>query len=90
MEFAVENVDLLMQASYYLQSAQVRILHGPGRRPASGQMFLTFAGPDEVAYSFVCEGEEVDVAAPRRPRQFPKTPTSFCAWGSLTDMPEFG
>ena len=42
---ASENVDLLMRNNYFLQSAQVKIVHGPGRRPTSNQIFLTFAGP---------------------------------------------
>ena len=56
VEFGVESVDQLMQSSYFLQDQQVRIVHGPGRRPASGQMFLTFAGPDGVLFSYVAEG----------------------------------
>ncbi len=89
IEFGVENVDLLMQNNYYLQSAQVKIVHGPGRRPTSNQMFLTFAGPDETLFSFVTGGDDVADEATHRPRQFPRTHTSFCAWGSESDVPEF-
>jgi hypothetical protein len=35
IDFGVENVDLLMRNNYFLQSAQVKIVHGPGRRPTS-------------------------------------------------------
>ncbi len=87
VEFAVENVDLLMRNSYFLQAAQVRIVHGPGRRPTSNQLFLTFAGPDDVLFSYVAEGEPV--VPGRRPRQFPRVPRSFCNWGSESDIPEF-
>jgi 2,3-dihydroxy-p-cumate/2,3-dihydroxybenzoate 3,4-dioxygenase len=89
IEFGVENVDLLMQNNYYLQSAQVKIVHGPGRRPTSNQMFLTFAGPDETLFSFVAEGDDIADEATHRPRQFPRTQSSFCAWGSESDVPEF-
>jgi 2,3-dihydroxy-p-cumate/2,3-dihydroxybenzoate 3,4-dioxygenase len=89
IEFGVESVDLLMQNNYFLQSAQVRIVHGPGRRPTSNQMFLTFAGPDETLFSFVTEGDDVADEAIHRPRQFPRTRSSFCAWGSESDVPEF-
>jgi 2,3-dihydroxy-p-cumate/2,3-dihydroxybenzoate 3,4-dioxygenase len=34
VEYAVENVDLLMRNYYALRELQVGILHGPGRRPA--------------------------------------------------------
>ena len=89
VEFAVENVDLLMQNNYFLKSAQVRIVHGPGRRPTSNQMFLTFAGPDETLFSFVTQGDDIADEASHRPRQFPRTHSSFCAWGCESDVAEF-
>jgi 2,3-dihydroxy-p-cumate/2,3-dihydroxybenzoate 3,4-dioxygenase len=94
VEYAVENVDLLMRNSYVLRDLQVAVLHGPGRRPASEQLFLTFAGPSHVLFGFVAEG--ADVPEGRRPRQFPAGPTGLCSWGSeckiaeLTDPPTAG
>jgi 2,3-dihydroxy-p-cumate/2,3-dihydroxybenzoate 3,4-dioxygenase len=88
VEFAVETVDQLMQSSYFLQDQQVRMVHGPGRRPASGQMFLTFTGPDGVLFSYVAEGRTTNWST-HRPRQFARRPRSFCAWGSRSDVPEF-
>jgi 2,3-dihydroxy-p-cumate/2,3-dihydroxybenzoate 3,4-dioxygenase len=88
IEFAVENVDLLMQNSYFLQASQARIVHGPGRRPTSNQIFLTFAGPDGMLFSFVTEGDVVCDEG-HRPRQFPRRPSSFCAWGSESRTPQF-
>jgi 2,3-dihydroxy-p-cumate/2,3-dihydroxybenzoate 3,4-dioxygenase len=88
VEFAVESIDQLMQSSYFLEDQQVRIVHGPGRRPASGQMFLTFIGPEGVLFSYVAEGRTIDEAT-HRPRQFPRRARSFCAWGSRSDVPEF-
>ena len=87
VEFGVENVDLLMQNSYFLQASQVSVAHGPGRRPTSNQLFLTFAGPDGICYSYVSEGDSVEDS--RRPRQFPRKASSFCAWGSESKLPEF-
>jgi 2,3-dihydroxy-p-cumate/2,3-dihydroxybenzoate 3,4-dioxygenase len=89
VEFGVENVDLLMQNNYFLRSAQVKIVHGPGRRPTSNQIFLTFAGPDETLFSFVTEGDDITDEATHPPRQFPRNGSSFCAWGSESDVPEF-
>jgi len=89
IEYAVENVDLLMQNSYFLQSSQIRIVHGPGRRPTSNQLFLTFAGPDQTLFSFVAEGNPVADEASHRPRQFPRARSSFCAWGGESQVPEF-
>jgi 2,3-dihydroxy-p-cumate/2,3-dihydroxybenzoate 3,4-dioxygenase len=87
VEYAVENVDLLMRNWYTLRDLQVAVLHGPGRRPASEQLFLTFAGPANVLFSFVAEGA-VD-AQSRRPRQFPSGPAGFCSWGSECKIDEF-
>jgi 2,3-dihydroxy-p-cumate/2,3-dihydroxybenzoate 3,4-dioxygenase len=88
VEYAVENVDLLMRNYYALRDLQVAVRHGPGRRPASEQLFLTFAGPTEVLFGFVAEGA---VAAEKRlPRQFPAGPEGLCSWASECKIGEFG
>jgi 2,3-dihydroxy-p-cumate/2,3-dihydroxybenzoate 3,4-dioxygenase len=89
IEYAVEGINQLMQSMYFLQSAQVKIVHGPGRRPTSGQMFLTFAGPDDMLFSYVAEGTRIADEAAHRPRQFARRRDSFCAWGSESTVPEF-
>jgi 2,3-dihydroxy-p-cumate/2,3-dihydroxybenzoate 3,4-dioxygenase len=89
VEYAVENVNLMMRNYYVLQNSQVAIMHGPGRRPTSEQLFLTFAGPDGVLYSFVAEGQPADGDFERRPRQFPAGPEGLCAWGSENKIQEF-
>lgn len=88
VEYAVESVNLLMRNYYVLQNMQVAILHGPGRRPASEQLFLTFAGPDGVFYSFVSEGR-MSGEPNLRPRQFPAGPQGLCGWGSENKIEEF-
>lgn len=88
VEYAVESVNLLMRNYYVLQNTQVAIMHGPGRRPASEQLFLTFAGPDSVFYSFVAEGRTAEELN-SRPRQFPAGPQGLCAWGSENKIAEF-
>jgi len=89
IEYAVEGMNQIMQAMYFLQSAQVKIMHGPGRRPTSDQIFLTFAGPDDMLFSYVAEGTRVANEAAHRPRQFTRKRLSFCAWGSESSVPEF-
>ena len=88
VEYAVEDVDLLMRNHYVLRDLQVKVVHGPGRRPASEQLFLTFAGPTDVLFSFVAEGA-VAAAERRRPRQFPVGPAGLCSWGSECKISEF-
>lgn len=89
MKFKVEALDNLMQNKYFLQKAQVAIVAGPGRNPASGQAFLTTRGPEAMLYGFVCDGDKFDRDADRLPRQFAFTPDSFCAWGSTSEIPEY-
>jgi 2,3-dihydroxy-p-cumate/2,3-dihydroxybenzoate 3,4-dioxygenase len=88
VEYAVEDVDLLMRNYYVLRDLQVAVLHGPGRRPASEQLFLTLAGPSDVLFGFVAEGAVVE-ADRRRPRQFPAGPAGLCSWGSECKIGEF-
>lgn len=88
VEYQVESLDHVMQQRYRLVEAGFELAHGPGRRPASGQAFVTFEGPDGVHYSFVTEGERADPARPRRPRQFAAGADSHCAWGSACRIPE--
>jgi len=89
IEYAVEGLNQIMQAMYFLQSAQVKIVHGPGRRPSSDQIFLTFAGPGDMLFSYVAEGTRITDETAHRPRQFARKRESFCAWGSESTVPEF-
>jgi len=87
VEYAVEDVNLLMRNHYVLRDLQVPVVHGPGRRPASDQLFLTFSGPADVLFSFVSEGAIIGPA--HRPRQFPAGPEGLCGWGSECRVKEF-
>lgn len=88
IQFGVESVDQLMQNSYFMQGSQVPIVHGPGRRPASQQMFLSLRGPDGMLFGLVSGGVEIP-GADHLPRQFRHTANSLCAWGSRSDVPEW-
>ena len=89
VQYAVESMDQLMQNRYFLESLQVPIVHGPGRRPASEQLFLTFKGPGSQLFGFVSEGSNRPFSADILPRQFPRNQNSYCAWGSQSTVPEF-
>lgn len=87
VEYAVEDVDLLMRNWYALRDLQIAVVHGPGRRPASGQLFVTFAGPGNALFSFVAQG--APLGEHHRPRQFPAGPLGLCSWGSECKIDEF-
>jgi 2,3-dihydroxy-p-cumate/2,3-dihydroxybenzoate 3,4-dioxygenase len=79
--FEVESLDNVMQNSYFMQESQVRIVQGPGREPASEQMFLHVEGPAGIIFSYV--SGMAQPGAMRRPaRQFPLALESLCSWGS--------
>lgn len=82
VEFGVEGINQVMQQFYRLREIPESIMHGPGRRPASQQLFLTFRGPDEMLYAFVAEGRTTNADDVIRPRQFAHHPSSYCEWGS--------
>ena len=86
--FEVEALDQIMQNSYFMQESQIRIVQGPGREPASRQMFLHVEGPDGLIFSYVNGMAEID-GKPRPARQFPLNVASLCDWGSESkDVPE--
>jgi 2,3-dihydroxy-p-cumate/2,3-dihydroxybenzoate 3,4-dioxygenase len=79
--FEVETLDNIMQSSYFMQEHQVKIVQGPGRQPASQQIFLHVEGPDGLIFSYVNGMERLD-SKRRQARQFPLASASLCAWGS--------
>lgn len=87
VEFGVESCDKVMQQFYLLRDQGLPVRHGPGRRPTSEQVFLTFEGPDDVLYSVVAEGRTL--GQDDRPRQFAAVPEAYCGWGSDCSIPEY-
>lgn len=46
VSYDVESLDAIMQSYYFAQERQIKVVHGPGREPTSGQIFLRFEGPE--------------------------------------------
>ena len=85
----VESIDDIMRSYYFLRENNVRIRFGPGRHPTSGAMFIYFDGPDGMVYEYSSGVRMITDEAGYKPRQFPLASSSFCAWGSKPDIPEF-
>ncbi len=85
----VESIDDVMRSYYFLREQNVRIQFGPGRHPTSGAMFVYFEGPDGMIFEYSCGVRMITDEAGYSPRQFPAVHSSFCAWGSKPDIPEF-
>ena len=79
--FEVEALDQIMQNSYFMQENQVKIVQGPGRQSASGQIFLHVEGPDGLILSYVYGTADIG-DKPRPARQFSLDAVSLCNWGS--------
>jgi 2,3-dihydroxy-p-cumate/2,3-dihydroxybenzoate 3,4-dioxygenase len=80
VSYGVESMDAVMQNNYFVQERQIKIVQGPGREPASGQIFLRFAGPEGTVFSY---GYGLrDIEPQHRPRQFTLEASSLCEWGS--------
>lgn len=87
VSYGVESMDAVMQNNYFVQERQIKIVHGPGREPASGQIFLRFAGPEGYVFSYGYGLRDID--ARHRSRQFALEASSLCEWGSeCTDIAE--
>jgi 2,3-dihydroxy-p-cumate/2,3-dihydroxybenzoate 3,4-dioxygenase len=87
VSYGVESMDAVMQNNYFVQERQIKIVHGPGREPASGQIFLRFAGPEGCVFSYGYGLRDLDDR--HRPRQFTLEASSLCEWGSeCTDIAE--
>ncbi|OKO76246.1 hypothetical protein AC628_18445 [Bradyrhizobium sp. NAS96.2] len=80
VSYGVESLDSIMQGHYFVQERQIKILHGPGREPASGQIFLRFEGPEGYVFSYTHGLNDID--PDHHPRQFSAHPSSLCEWGS--------
>jgi 2,3-dihydroxy-p-cumate/2,3-dihydroxybenzoate 3,4-dioxygenase len=80
VSYSVESMDAVMQNNYFVQERQVKIVHGPGREPTSGQIFLRFAGPEGYVFSYGYGLK--DIEPHHRPRQFTPEASSLCEWGS--------
>jgi len=80
VSYGVESIDAVMQNNYFVQERQIKIMQGPGREPASGQIFLRFAGPEGYIFSYGFGLK--DIESHHRPRQFTLEASSLCEWGS--------
>lgn len=86
MTFDVLDLDYIMQSTYFLSDRRIKILHGPGKEPFSGKIFVSFAGPDGMVFSYSTGISNISDSW--RPRQYPHARDSFCGWGSRALIPE--
>lgn len=85
LNFMVTEVDDIGRALWRFKRAEVPIVHGPGRHPPSGSMFLYFLDPDGLTVEYSFGMEEFGETDARKPRSLEAVPASFDYWGAIPD-----
>jgi len=85
INFMVSEVDDIGKAMWRFQTAQVPVVHGPGRHPPSGSMFFYFLDPDGMTVEYSFGMEEFPEEGARKPRQLEPMQSSLDFWGAPID-----
>ena len=83
--FMVSEVDDVGKAIHRLNEAGVPIVHGPGRHPASGSVFLYFLDPGGLTCEYSYGMEQFHEGFERPPREIPLTKGAGDSWGAPMD-----
>ncbi|SAL68667.1 glyoxalase/bleomycin resistance protein/dioxygenase [Caballeronia udeis] len=86
INFMVSEIDDVGRGIARFTKESIPIVHGPGRHPPSGSVFLYFLDPDgmTVEYSYGMEEFPPGMDA-RKPRMLAPVPESIDYWGSMLD-----
>jgi len=85
VNFMVTEIDDIGRALNRLKRADVPIVFGPGRHPASGSVFLYFLDPDGMTVEYSFGMEEFPELGARAPRRLPLAPEFLDSWGGFPD-----
>lgn len=85
VNFMVSEVDDIGKGMWRCNQAQVPIVHGPGRHPPSGSMFLYFLDPDGMTVEYSFGMEEFPEEGARKLRQLEPMQSSLDFWGAPID-----
>ncbi len=81
----VSEIDDIGKAVNRLNRNQVPIVHGPGRHPPSGSIFLYFLDPDGLTVEYSFGMETFPAENPRKPRLMEPIQPSFDYWDCPID-----
>lgn len=85
VNFMVSEIDDVGRGYWRFTRAQVPIVHGPGRHPPSGSVFLYYLDPDSLTLEYSYGMEEFEETGFRKPRRLEKLPSSMDYWGAPID-----
>jgi len=87
VNFMVSEIDDVGRGIARFTKGEVPIVHGPGRHPPSGSVFLYFLDPDGMTVEYSFGMEEFPPGEPaRKPRMLAPVPESIDYWGSVLDQ----
>jgi 2,3-dihydroxy-p-cumate/2,3-dihydroxybenzoate 3,4-dioxygenase len=85
VNFMVTEIDDIGRALHRLHAQGAPIVHGPGKHPTSGSVFLYFLDPDGITLEYSFGMEEFGETSAREPRALPAAPESIDSWGAIRD-----
>ena len=85
VNFMVTEIDDIGRALHRLRAQGAPIVHGPGKHPTSGSVFLYFLDTDGITLEYSFGMEEFLETGAREPRTLPAAPESIDSWGAKRD-----
>jgi 2,3-dihydroxy-p-cumate/2,3-dihydroxybenzoate 3,4-dioxygenase len=85
VNFMVTEIDDIGRALHRLRAQGAPIVHGPGKHPTSGSVFLYFLDTDGITLEYSFGMEEFLETSAREPRALPVAPESIDSWGATRD-----
>jgi len=85
VNFMVTEIDDIGRALHRFRAQGAPIVHGPGKHPTSGSVFLYFLDPDGITLEYSFGMEEFLETGAREPRTLPAAPESIDSWGAVRD-----
>ena len=86
VNFMVTEINDIGRALHRLRAQGVPIVHGPGKHPTSGSIFLYFLDPDGITLEYSFGMEEFLEADAREPRLLFAAPESIDSSGTSRDL----
>ena len=81
----VSEIDDIGKGIWRFNKNQIPVVHGPGRHPPSGSVFLYFLEPDGLTLEYSYGMEEFDEKGARRAQQLEMVPGALDYWGADVD-----
>lgn len=85
VNFMVTEIDDIGRGMVRFKNRQVPVVHGPGRHPPSGSIFLYFLDPDGLTIEYSFGMEEFPESGARKHRVLEFSRESFDYWGCDID-----